>query len=194
MTSLDDYQFLPFYFGSSQLIGHRSILPKSVRSRDTVEAHADDYMYLACIKFIYDVSSDLLHKTLVTYIAFLGQIRSVRREFADFGLHRRSAHVGESQSRHVKDVQCRSHRQVPGDATLFVRIYSALPRARHSRSCCLANNLSCDLPGYEPSPPRRPQCAPARKEIDSRTRDSKMYKTSKFLNYKANLSAANHNG
>eukprot|EP00029_Vermamoeba_vermiformis_P005788 TRINITY_DN2105_c0_g1_i1.p1 TRINITY_DN2105_c0_g1~~TRINITY_DN2105_c0_g1_i1.p1 ORF type:complete len:339 (-),score=36.34 TRINITY_DN2105_c0_g1_i1:87-1103(-) len=55
--SLDDYQFLPFYFGSSQLAGHRTILPKSVRSRDIVEAHSDNYMYLACIKFIYDVKS-----------------------------------------------------------------------------------------------------------------------------------------
>jgi serine/threonine-protein phosphatase 2A activator len=52
---LDDFQFLSYYWGSSQLIGHKNILPKSILQRDIVDYFSKDYMYLACIKFILDV-------------------------------------------------------------------------------------------------------------------------------------------
>jgi serine/threonine-protein phosphatase 2A activator len=53
--SLDDYQFLPFFFGSAQLIGHPHILPKSSRSKEIVEGFESDYMYFGCINFILTV-------------------------------------------------------------------------------------------------------------------------------------------
>jgi serine/threonine-protein phosphatase 2A activator len=57
---LDDYQFLPFLFGSAQLIGHPHISPKSIHNVDLVTAYAGDYLYLACIKFILEVKSGRL--------------------------------------------------------------------------------------------------------------------------------------
>ncbi|RIB08558.1 Phosphotyrosyl phosphatase activator [Gigaspora rosea] len=54
---LDDYHFLPFLFGSSQLIGHRYIRPKSIHDKDIVDEFSKDYMYLACIKFINSVKT-----------------------------------------------------------------------------------------------------------------------------------------
>ncbi|KAL7752621.1 Serine/threonine-protein phosphatase 2A activator 2 [Sorochytrium milnesiophthora] len=54
---LDDYHSLPFMFGSSQLIEHKYIRPKSIHDRDVVETYAQDYMYLACIQFINSVKT-----------------------------------------------------------------------------------------------------------------------------------------
>ncbi|CAG8558933.1 2904_t:CDS:2 [Dentiscutata erythropus] len=54
---LDDYHFLPFLFGSSQLIGHKYIRPKSIHDKDIVDEFSKDYMYLACIKFINSVKT-----------------------------------------------------------------------------------------------------------------------------------------
>ena len=34
---LDEYQFLPFIFGASQLIGNREITPKSVKDDDVLK-------------------------------------------------------------------------------------------------------------------------------------------------------------
>jgi len=50
---LDDFQFLPYYFGSAELENHKRIKPKSILQKDTVEYFSKDYMYLACIQFIY---------------------------------------------------------------------------------------------------------------------------------------------
>ncbi|CEP18277.1 hypothetical protein [Parasitella parasitica] len=52
---LDDYHFLPFLFGSAQLLDHKYIKPKSIRDVDTVDAFSKSYMYLACIHFINTV-------------------------------------------------------------------------------------------------------------------------------------------
>jgi serine/threonine-protein phosphatase 2A activator len=49
---LDDYQFLPFYFGAGQLIDHPRIRPKSILQTDIIEAYRADYMYLAAVHFI----------------------------------------------------------------------------------------------------------------------------------------------
>ncbi|CAG8578237.1 9939_t:CDS:2 [Ambispora gerdemannii] len=54
---LDDYHFLPFLFGSSQLIGHKYIRPKSIHDKDVVDEYSKEYMYLACIKFINSVKT-----------------------------------------------------------------------------------------------------------------------------------------
>lgn len=54
---LDDYHFLPFLFGSAQLLDHKYIKPKSIHDVDTVEQFSKSYMYLACIHFINTVKT-----------------------------------------------------------------------------------------------------------------------------------------
>jgi len=54
---LDDYQFLPFLWGAAQLRGHKYIKPRSIRSKDVIEAYGHDYMYLGCIQFITKVKT-----------------------------------------------------------------------------------------------------------------------------------------
>ncbi|XP_054718912.1 serine/threonine-protein phosphatase 2A activator-like [Uloborus diversus] len=55
--SLDDYQFLPFIWGSSQLIGHPRLEPRSFPDEDIAASFAKDYMFMGCIKFINQVKS-----------------------------------------------------------------------------------------------------------------------------------------
>ena len=55
--SLDDYHFLPFLFGSSQLIGHKFIKPKSIKYKETIEGYMDKYMYLGSIVNILTLKS-----------------------------------------------------------------------------------------------------------------------------------------
>ncbi|KAJ3017852.1 Serine/threonine-protein phosphatase 2A activator 2 [Thoreauomyces humboldtii] len=54
---LDDYHFLPFLFGASQLSDHKYIRPKAIHDPDVIEQYSQDYMYLACIKFINSIKS-----------------------------------------------------------------------------------------------------------------------------------------
>lgn len=54
---LDDYHFLPFLFGSSQLRGHKYIKPKSIHDPDVLEGYSEQYMYLACIQFINSIKT-----------------------------------------------------------------------------------------------------------------------------------------
>ncbi|XP_077986532.1 serine/threonine-protein phosphatase 2A activator-like isoform X2 [Glandiceps talaboti] len=49
---LDDFQFLPFIWGSSQLIAHPQILPAAIPQAEVAEANYHEYMFFACIKFI----------------------------------------------------------------------------------------------------------------------------------------------
>ena len=53
--SLDDYQFIPFVWGSSQLIGHPRIEPRHFVDPDMVELFSKQYMFLGCIEFISKV-------------------------------------------------------------------------------------------------------------------------------------------
>lgn len=76
--SLDDYQFVPFIWGSAQFIGnlisfiysveilhywvyfffvdnHR-LSPKSITDSDIVNTFSKDYMFLKCIQYINSVS------------------------------------------------------------------------------------------------------------------------------------------
>lgn len=53
--SLDDYQFVPFIWGSSQLIGHPRIEPRHFVDQGIVESYNKKYMFLGCIEFISKV-------------------------------------------------------------------------------------------------------------------------------------------
>ncbi|KRY49481.1 Serine/threonine-protein phosphatase 2A activator [Trichinella britovi] len=54
---LDDYQFCPFLFGSSQLIGNSDFLPRSLCEPDIIRRYADDYMFMNCILHITNVKA-----------------------------------------------------------------------------------------------------------------------------------------
>ena len=54
---LDDYQFLPFLFGSAQLYSHAHLRPKSIHDEDVLGEYGDEYMYLGCIQFINSIKT-----------------------------------------------------------------------------------------------------------------------------------------
>ncbi|MBW0501263.1 hypothetical protein O181_040978 [Austropuccinia psidii MF-1] len=54
---LDDYHFLPFLFGSSQLKNHKYLRPKSIHDPDVLDGFSSKYMYLACIQFINSIKT-----------------------------------------------------------------------------------------------------------------------------------------
>ncbi|KAF5456149.1 hypothetical protein F2P56_025660 [Juglans regia] len=56
---LDDYHFLPFIFGSSQLIDHKYMKPKSIHNQDILDNFSNEYLYLACIAFVKKVKKGL---------------------------------------------------------------------------------------------------------------------------------------
>lgn len=60
---LDDYQFLPFIWGSSQLQGHPMIKPKSIHNPDVLEGYSGEYMYLGCVSFVKQVKKGPLAET-----------------------------------------------------------------------------------------------------------------------------------
>jgi Phosphotyrosyl phosphate activator (PTPA) protein len=51
--SLDDYMFLPFYFGAAQLVPHERLRPKHALLAETRETYNDDYMFMTAIEFIH---------------------------------------------------------------------------------------------------------------------------------------------
>ncbi|CAK4085225.1 unnamed protein product [Aphanomyces euteiches] len=54
---LDDYQCLPFYFGSSQLIGQTSFAPSCVHDDSVLQSHSTEYLYLDAVRFVREVKS-----------------------------------------------------------------------------------------------------------------------------------------
>lgn len=54
---LDDFQFLPFVWGSSQLVGHNSITPEQFVDETIIERYSSDYMFLECIRYINTVKT-----------------------------------------------------------------------------------------------------------------------------------------
>ncbi|PIA18217.1 serine/threonine-protein phosphatase 2A activator [Coemansia reversa NRRL 1564] len=53
---LDDYQFLPFYFGSAQFIGSEITPAESISPR-LISSQGDEYLYLQGIRFIMEMKS-----------------------------------------------------------------------------------------------------------------------------------------
>ncbi|KAL2635100.1 hypothetical protein R1flu_006579 [Riccia fluitans] len=52
---LDDYHFLPFIFGSAQLVDHKYMKPKSIHNQDILEHYSKEYLYLGCVQFVKKV-------------------------------------------------------------------------------------------------------------------------------------------
>lgn len=60
--SLDDYQFIPFIWGASQLIGSKVIKPSDSAKPEIAAKYANDFLYLSCIHFIYTVKKGPFHE------------------------------------------------------------------------------------------------------------------------------------
>lgn len=54
--SLDDYQFIPFIWGSAQLI-NTPIEPVKFVEEETINEFKDDYMFIGCIDYIQQVKT-----------------------------------------------------------------------------------------------------------------------------------------
>ncbi|KAI8846882.1 hypothetical protein BC829DRAFT_427919 [Chytridium lagenaria] len=100
---LDDYHFLPFMFGSSQLSDHKYLKPKCVHDQEIIEEFSKDYMYLACIKFINSVKSASLrwHSPMLDDISGVklwskvnsGMVKMYKGEWSPPSEHDELAHV-----------------------------------------------------------------------------------------------------
>lgn len=75
---LDDYQFLPFLWGSAQLVGHPAIKPMGIHSADLLAAHAPDYLYLSCVQFVKEVRdvTDVFDASCVSCLKRVQQVRA----------------------------------------------------------------------------------------------------------------------
>ena len=54
---LDEYQFIPFIFGASQLIDNNEITPKGILDDYILKTYKNEYIYLDCVDYIKSVKS-----------------------------------------------------------------------------------------------------------------------------------------
>ncbi|RUS14031.1 hypothetical protein BC937DRAFT_94451 [Endogone sp. FLAS-F59071] len=59
---LDDYQFLPYLWGSAQLRDHRRLKPRSILQLELVDSFAGEYMYFRCIQSIFEFKRGPFHE------------------------------------------------------------------------------------------------------------------------------------
>lgn len=68
--SLDDFQFLPFIFGSSMINGNLKIEPRHFVIPEYIEKLKSEQMFFGCIDYITSVIREILNGKLINRIIY----------------------------------------------------------------------------------------------------------------------------